>query len=207
MKKLLVLAVFVAAGAQAAKMQTCKSEILKACGNNSTVRSMVSQADAMTEGDQCNVIDRFKREGSANDYSAKRVVFKDSEKLITVVVSNEGPGEAQLCSYKVIDLKGKFIETKVHAGRMYAVTSSIGSDEKKNGRVAVITRVNTVQWLVNTEEGRSKGIPFYNVKDISIDQQASLIKLTFANGHVEAVNYQEALEGLNKYKQFVSGGQ
>lgn len=82
---------------------------------------------------------------------------------------------------------------------MYAVTST--------GHVAVITRTNSVQWLVNTESGPNQGKRFFDVKDIAIDQKNDLIKLTYKNGIKENVSLKEALDGLNKYKQFVSGGQ
>lgn len=197
MKALLMTVAMFTAGAQAAKIETCRKEVRKACAGSSY---LINHADKMTDGDECKMIQRHLREGSANDYSAERAVFFDKEVLFSVVTSNEGPGEAQVCSFKEINLKNSsFLETKIADGRMYAVTST--------GHVAVITRTNSVQWLVNTESGPNQGKRFFDVKDIAIDQKNDLIKLTYKNGIKENVSLKEALDGLNKYKQFVSGGQ
>lgn len=198
MKKLVVFLAFVVVGTQAAKVETCRQKIKRACGNGSYSWQLINIADRMTDGDQCNVIQSELREGTANDRVPERVVFKDSQKLISVVTGNEGPGEAPLCSYRVVDLKGSFVESKINSGRMFAVTST--------GHVAVITRTNTVQWLVNTERGANQGTRFYNVVDIKIDSKNDRVYLTYKNGKTEVVSLSEVLTGLNKYKQCTSGG-
>ncbi len=200
MKKLVLAVAFLAVGAQAAKMETCIKAVTSKCSDVRQTEALLKRAAKMPADADCKMIPRFKRENTVNDFSPERAVFFDNEILFSVVTSNEGPGEALICDFKMIDLKAsQFVTNKVDSGRMFAVTST--------GHVAVITRGNSVQWLVNTENGPNQGKRFFNVKDISVKQNEGLIILTFNNGKTEGVKLSEALEGLNKYKQFVSGGQ
>jgi hypothetical protein len=192
MTKLVLLVAFAAISSQAAKFETCMKEVGQECGNYAA-----KMANYATAGSECKIVQGGEREEYPHQRYATKVIFKDANTLFSIV-TDKAPGQ-QVCSYRRVDIAGKFKEDKALEGRLFAVTSG--------GNIIVISRINTIKYLTNKD-----GNPYQNVTDIKMDVAADVVEVYF-NGNknpagATKLSLKQVLDKLNKpsLSECVPGG-